>query len=402
MPIEVTTGHVVVEMHVSDNGIGMDEEAKARLFTAFTQADSSTTRRFGGTGLGLVISRGLVELMGGSLLVQSASGEGTTFTVRLQFALAAEDAGVVKPASAVAGLSCVVAGGQLGLSDDLAAYLAQDGARVERAADLAAMRSLSLELPPGPWIWVVDVADTSISPKDLASLARTLPEHAIRIVAIGRGPRGAQHEHFAEMPLLDGNVLTRRRLLKEVALAAGRELVEQEAPARGKQEAAFMAPSHDDALRDCRLILVAEDNDINQKVILRQLALLGYAADVVENGRLALERWRGGNYGLVLSDLHMPELDGYELTTAIRSEEQGVSRIPIVALTANALKGEADHCRAVGMDDYLTKPMQLTDLKAALQKWLPTAVLPSRCILGDVSAEVMRSRSRVPGRGVEV
>jgi two-component system sensor histidine kinase/response regulator len=165
VPIQIMTGHVVVEMHVSDNGIGMDEEAKARLFTAFTQADTSTTRRFGGTGLGLVISRGLVELMGGSLQVQSALGEGATFTVRLQFARAEEDAGVVKPASAVAGLSCVVTGGPAGLSDDIAAYLAQGGARVERAADLATIRSLSLDLPAGPWIWIVDVADTSISPK---------------------------------------------------------------------------------------------------------------------------------------------------------------------------------------------------------------------------------------------
>jgi signal transduction histidine kinase/ActR/RegA family two-component response regulator len=372
LPIELTTGHVAVEMHVTDNGIGMDEEAKARLFTAFTQADTSTTRRFGGTGLGLVISRRLVELMDGSLVVQSAAGEGATFTVRLQFPLVEEEAGVIKPASAVAGLSCVVAGGPAGLADDIAAYLAQDGARVERAVDVAAMRSLSVELPAGPWVWIVDVADTSISAKDLCALARTLPEHAIRVVAIGRGARGAQHEHFADMPLLDGNVLTRRRLSKEVARAAGRELSEQEAPPRGKQEPAFRAPSHDDALRDGRLILVAEDNDINQKVILRQLSLLGFAADVVGNGRVALEHWRTGKYGLLLSDLHMPELDGYELTAAIRSEEQGVNRIPIVALTANALKGEADHCRAVGMDDYLTKPMQLVDLKAALQKWLPT------------------------------
>jgi two-component system sensor histidine kinase/response regulator len=155
------------------------------------------------------------------------------------------------------------------------------------------------------------------------------------------------------MPLLDGNVLTRRRLLKEVALAAGREPVEQEVPRRGKQEAAFKAPSRDDAVRDGRLILVAEDNDINQKVILRQLSLLGFAADVVENGRVALEHWRSGNYALLLTDLHMPELDGYELTAAIRFEEGGSSGIPIVALTANALKGEANHCRAVDRRPFL-------------------------------------------------
>ncbi len=117
---------------------------------------------------------------------------------------------------------------------------------------------------------------------------------------------------------------------------------------------------------------MVEDNETNQKVILRQLALLGFAADVADNGRLALARWQSGNYALLLSDLHMPEMDGYELTGAIRAREQG-ARIPILALTANALKGEAERCRASGMDDYLSKPLRLADLKAALERWLPAA-----------------------------
>lgn len=141
---------------------------------------------------------------------------------------------------------------------------------------------------------------------------------------------------------------------------------------KGQHETVIPPPS-DEAVRDARLILVAEDSEINQKLILRQLALLGFSADVVGNGRLALERWQNGNYALLLSDLHMPEMDGYELTAAIRSQERGSRRIPIVALTANALRTEVDHFLVAGMDGYLRKPLQLADLRTALETWLPTA-----------------------------
>jgi CheY-like chemotaxis protein/HPt (histidine-containing phosphotransfer) domain-containing protein len=155
-----------------------------------------------------------------------------------------------------------------------------------------------------------------------------------------------------------------------VAIAAGRahEEVETQEPAK---VGPMVAPSREKELREGRLILVAEDNEINQKVIRQQLTLLGYATDIARDGREALKRWESGNYALLLTDLHMPEMDGYQLTSANRLAEQGKTRKPIIAFTANALKGEAEHCRAVGMDDYLSKPVQLAHLKAILQKWLP-------------------------------
>lgn len=246
-----SAGQVGVEIEISDNGIGMNDAAKARLFTAFTQADASTTRRFGGTGLGLVISRHLVDLMGGSLTFDSAPGVGSTFTVRLRLPVLPDEEG--------------------GMAD-----------------------------------------------------------------AAGAGE--------------DANAV-------RVSLA---------------RAAAFAPPLRQDALRAGRLILVAEDNDTNQKVILMQLALLGYAADVAPDGRVALDLWQGGSYAMLLCDLHMPEMDGYQLARAIRAGE-GARRRPIVALTANALQGEADQCRAAGMDDYLVKPLQLAHLQAALDTWLPAA-----------------------------
>ncbi len=227
--------------------------------------------------------------------------------------------------------------------------------------------------PPGPRIVIIDTAGGEAPLDDLRAAASAHPERETRFVVIGRGQRREPRLESDGLVLVDGNVLTGRVLLKAVAIAAGRIREEQEIPSPGKSKAGFSPPSRDDALRQGQLILVAEDNETNQKVILRQLALLGFAADVADDGKQALEGWRSGDYALLLSDLHMPEMDGYQLTAAIRTAEQGKRHIPIVALTANALRGEAEHCREAGMDDYLSKPARLADLKAMLEKWLPAA-----------------------------
>ncbi|MDJ0378758.1 response regulator [Cryobacterium sp. PH31-L1] len=118
-------------------------------------------------------------------------------------------------------------------------------------------------------------------------------------------------------------------------------------------------------------ILVAEDNPTNQKLILWQLNLLGYEADMTDNGALAFARWTTGNYDLVITDLHMPEMNGYELAAAIRAAEPPGTRMPILAMTASAVRGDADHTRMVGMNEYLMRPLHLAKLRAALLKWLP-------------------------------
>jgi CheY-like chemotaxis protein/HPt (histidine-containing phosphotransfer) domain-containing protein len=164
---------------------------------------------------------------------------------------------------------------------------------------------------------------------------------------------------------------SRQTATHDVPAIAGRLLERLQTPQSGRIDTAFQSSASDDARRDNRLILVAEDNETNQKLILRQLALLGCSADVASNGSQALQRWQRGSYALVLSDLHMPEMDGYELATAIRALEQGFRRIPIVAMTASYVKGASDHHRAADVDDYLSKPLQLADLQAALEKWLP-------------------------------
>jgi CheY-like chemotaxis protein len=193
----------------------------------------------------------------------------------------------------------------------------------------------------------------------------------IVLVVMGRGRRRTPRATADGIVLVDGNALNRQTLTRAVAIAAGRASPEPEVLHTDYRRIRTPAPSREEALRLHRLILVAEDNEINQKVIRQQLHLLGYAADVAATGNAALQLWQGGHYALLLTDLHMPEMDGYDLALQIRASERGRDRMPIIALTANALPGEAERCRAIGMDDYLTKPASLAALAAALAKWLP-------------------------------
>ncbi len=371
---------IVVDIGVTDNGIGMDEAAQAGLFTAFSQADASTTRRFGGTGLGLSIARNLAERMGGDIAVHSTPGTGSRFILRLPCVPVAEaPASATDAASAVAGLGCLVVGSADSLADDWAAYLTAAGAVAERAADLAAAREHVAPETAGPWLWLIDGGDAAPDIDELRAMVDARTANDLRILVLARGKRRRLRRLDADWRLreFDANVLTRQGLLKALATTAGRLPEDEESSVAGKSAAAMAAPTRAEALRTGRLILVAEDNETNQTVIVQQLALLGFAADIAADGDEALARWRGADYALLLSDLHMPRMDGYQLTAAIRAVETdkpgGERRLPIIALTANALRGEALRCLDAGMDDYLAKPTPLAELKAMLAKWLPTA-----------------------------
>jgi CheY-like chemotaxis protein len=189
---------------------------------------------------------------------------------------------------------------------------------------------------------------------------------------------------------VDGDALKRGTLLRAVAVAAGRASPETVHERVFEPRPAACPPTIDQARAEGRLILVAEDDSVNQKVLLRQLALLGYAAEVASNGAQALALWRVGHHDLLLTDLHMPELDGYAVSETIRREEAASAsgqraRIPIIALTANALRDEASRVRAAGMDEYLTKPIQLHVLEATLKTWLPRAGTPAPHAMVDIA-----------------
>jgi two-component system sensor histidine kinase/response regulator len=181
----------------------------------------------------------------------------------------------------------------------------------------------------------------------------------------------------------------------DAALAAVREAARAAPPTPARACAPTprrAVPSFAEARGDGRLILVAEDDPVNQKVVLKQLALLGYAAEIAADGAEALELWQRGRHDLVLTDLHMPALDGYGLARAIRAGEAGTAaQIPILALTANALRDEAARVRDAGMDEYLTKPIQLADLARAMARWLPAAGPPDAVAIAPSPATAPRA-----------
>jgi len=376
---------VSVEFSVQDNGIGIAKESLERLFVPFAQADASTTRRFGGTGLGLAICQNLVELMGGSISVRSAPLQGSTFSIRISFDVLPADAlnQQAEPqgdAALVNGLSCRVIGTAEPAASDLCAYLRHGGAAIERFADLAeAARAAGTAAPGGLTLWIVLPGVSVPAPPALRALAGSGAGTQTRFVLLGRGGRRQLREDAVDVFAIDLDVLSQRRFFEVLAIAAGRlrsdPSPEQQSPVtQTLRVLGTVAPAaaRSKALRG--RILVAEDNETNRFVIQQQLHLLGLTSVLTVNGREALDRWRREGFQLILTDLHMPDMDGYALCEAIRHEELPGQRIPIIALTANAQRDEDARGRAAGMDDFLVKPVALTRLKVALEPWLDSAL----------------------------
>jgi len=361
---------------VIDNGIGIDKKNIEKMFQSFEQADNSTTRNYGGTGLGLVISRHLAEMMGGDITVHSEVDKGSTFILRLPFTIAAEKADT--PATEnFSGLHCVIIGDETDVLSDYTRYLKHARAQVHLASTLeqAWFLSQSENLDAPVTMVVVQGEEDNTFMETVESLQAKTPEQDIRILKISnmstmRGKRQIVQQLANNIYQIDHEALTRRSFLRAMAIAVGR--IEIQSPALSN---ALVSPtqSRTDAIAGGRLILAVEDNPTNLEVIRRQLELLGYAVDIASDGVEAYEKWQKESYGLLLTDLHMPNMDGYDLTTAIRRKEEqnNVKPIPIIALTANALKGEEEHCLALGMNAYLTKPIEMPRLKEVMVNYLP-------------------------------
>ena len=362
---------VVLECRVADNGIGMDEAMQARLFTPFTQAEGGATRRFGGTGLGLSISQRLAEMMGGVISVLSEPGRGSTFVLRLTLT-ASDNEAVESPQ--LADLRCLVVGGSDTAADDLTAYLSAAGTAVRQVDDRSDILPWIEERMEGACVVIIARAGESTA-ATLSRCRRTAaewPSLRLRFVVIEHDGHCDPALAGSDVRCLAGEVLHRKAFLSAVGRVGGHEAPAEANPTWMTDSMTMGHPQDDGGVKGT--ILVAEDNEINQKVIRRQLALLGFAADIASTGREALDYLQRVSYDILVTDLHMPEMDGYELVRRVREAEAGGRRIPIVALTANAVRGEAKRCRDAGMDDYMTKPVQLANLRTVLGKWIPAVV----------------------------
>ncbi|HEY4956510.1 MAG TPA: ATP-binding protein [Caldimonas sp.] len=371
--VELVAGRPLrVAVSVIDNGIGIAASTLEHLFMPFTQAEASTTRRFGGTGLGLVICKRLVTLMGGEINVRSEQGAGSTFTVTLPVEPAEGQTAQRYPS--LARLNCIVVAGPTLADADLRAYLENAGATVHVTPGVDAAVRLASTLAERPFV-VIQGAGSDVIAQQAASAPFGTSAQVRHVMIVGRATPQSDTGLHGVVTLAESG-LRRASLIRAVAIAAGLEAPgpdprQASAPADADRP---VAPSIAEARARARLILVAEDDAVNQKVILKQLALLGYAAEVASDGAEALRLWEQGRHALLLSDLHMPELDGYGLSSAIREAEgrqPEAPRMPILALTANASRDEASRVRAAGMDEYLTKPIQLAALGKALGRWLP-------------------------------
>ena len=346
---------------VRDTGIGMSALQQTHLFESFAQADPSTTRKYGGTGLGLAICRQLVGLMGGEIKVTSALGEGTAFVFNIG-CQPAQHPFVGPLHEELAGLRVIAVDD----SSIVRAFLEQSLARhgVECHATRWGGEAL-LQLKVGsdagtPYrIVIMDIGALDDEGNDLARrIALQAPDtHVLILDRFGSPAGGTLVDGYASL----GKPLREERLLQSLKdLLEGRHVPEPQARK-------LALPNR----KEFR-ILVAEDNRTNQMVAAGMLAMNGCACEFAANGREALEAARMGGFDLILMDCSMPEMDGYEATAHIREHELTTGRrTPLVAMTANTQRGDAEKCLAAGMDDYLAKPITLVELRQKLDKWLP-------------------------------
>jgi two-component system, sensor histidine kinase and response regulator len=408
-------GVASLTFEVSDTGIGIPTEKQSTIFEAFTQADASTTRRFGGTGLGLAIVSQLTRLMHGDVSVDSTLGQGSTFQVVIPFrastSTVAADAGAE---------SSMLAGARILIVDDNATnrWILQDTvsswnmqATVVDGAD-AADAALQQHREAGtPFSLVlVDHEMRGTTGLELAAELIRKPQAPRLIMMLSSAADPQDSRRCAELgiptlikPVRHAALL--QTLVEAVAASAAAQAAETTLTPAGARAASRLSAAQAKAATapppSGIRILVAEDNQVNRRLALALLEKEGHAVQTVEDGHMAVAAVSTGQYHIVLMDLQMPRMDGFEATAAIRAAEQGTGRhMPIIALTAHAMKGDREACLAAGMDGYLTKPLRSTELLKvidtyAVQKMAPTATVDA---LDDAPAfKVAELLDRVQG-----
>ncbi len=384
---EILIGEVQIGFEVIDSGIGIPPERMDRLFQPFSQADTSTTRRFGGTGLGLAISKKLVEQMGGSIGVRPRPEGGTAFFFTVRLEKAAGDESVLPMFIPRAPRILVVD------DNDVSRFVLREmlrnwGCTVVEAEDGVHALRLLLEATHREEPFQLVLVDCQMPGMDGTTLAgriRNMPEIAATPLVLMTSVSGMGHAESLREAGFQACVtkpVRQSRLYNAIASVIGLS-GDQDSTGRAVLEP---GPSR---LREGTMprVLLAEDNAVNQKVASRMLEEAGCRCDVAASGEDAVDAYARFPYDLIFMDCQMPVLDGYEATREIRRREAGTERrIPIIALTAHALKGDREKCLDAGMDDYLSKPIRVSELHRLLEQYLGANIVGE-----DIGAEEVRA-----------
>ncbi|MBE0620617.1 MAG: response regulator [Burkholderiales bacterium] len=371
--------HARLRFEVSDTGIGIDQDGQSRIFDAFSQADGSTTRRYGGTGLGLTICKQLATLFGGEIGVSSQSGKGSTFWISLPFEKQPAGAAPAPaaPPARLRDVRLLVVDDNATNRDILCDELRAMGMRADSAPGGAgALDMLYSAAGRDPYqIAILDMHMPVMDGLELAQCIRRDPAlKGLKLVMLSSVVREVHTQRLRDLRVS-------RWLTKPVSQQQLRECMlqlledERNAPGgAGAQEAARLAG----AGRNLR-VLLAEDNPVNQQVAVAMLEALGCTCDVVANGIEALEAIARERYDAVLMDCQMPVMDGFETTRRLREQEtaSGAARLPVIALTAHALEGHREQCLAAGMDRYLSKPYTQEQLRQELRQCMTGGTEPA-------------------------
>ena len=361
---------VRLRFEVQDTGIGIAEVDRHRLFQSFSQADASTTRRFGGTGLGLAISRRLVEAMSGEIGVQSQPGAGSTFWFEVSLPLGrSTDADRDAEHNALAGLRVLVVDGSATNRSLVESQLLSWRMRPELVGDAASALTMLQAATSDGHPFDLAVLDADLPGTDGLELARSVAADP----ALGGLPMlvltsSARPDPQALAEAGVGQWLHRPIRTSELHDRLMRLMGPRSSPAgAGRQQSQRPSPPQSGP---AGRILVVEDNGLNQLVAEGVVTGLGYEVNSVANGAEAVAAVDGGGYSAVLMDCHMPIMDGFTATHEIRRREAGGNRTPIIAMTAGALTEDRERCLDAGMDDYISKPIDVTALDAVLSRWV--------------------------------
>lgn len=352
-------------IRVHDNGVGMDEDELHNIFEPFIQAKAGASGRFGGTGLGLTIVQQLVQKMGGTIDVSSTVGQGTEFSVHIPL----RQAGGANEAPNLQGRRVVAYVPEPGLAQYMEGYTTYTGAEFYRFEDEDDFcKALGEDANAGSLAVIALSGKSSFAMQEVARRVKALyPDQGVLTFTAHRGAISAKvqkgHQIIHWTPLLLSEYWTTLAEMFDVFYQSS-----DEAETSQSRDPGIVDKNPDKPLS----ILVVEDNEINQFVILEQLRKIGLTAEIANDGVEGFKQWETGRFNLILCDCHMPRMNGFAMTEKIRESEfsRSIARTPVIAITANALLGEADQCFSSGMDDYLSKPFAIKDLKAAIAKWV--------------------------------